>query len=263
MKLVQRTSNTLTMRYVPWVAWLMTSYLLVKGLAIVGFLLIFGVPHWVTLTCTRDQQQPLQGYCQMTGTDPSGRDQRRWDLDQITAAKLVTTINDQDNEVYYFALITKREQVTLPLSSRQTGDIQPLVTKMQEFLANPAQTHVTLTSDNYWIRTLVIVLLLLFMGVGLTYMIVIEGSIRTLRLNKITGKLLLQQHTLWGTKSAEYPLDKVAKVFVHGLKGYRVGILVSREILWLHPFGATLRRSTCERCAQEIRDFLDLPSNQK
>ncbi len=92
-------------------------------------------------------------------------------------------------------------------------------------------------------------------------MIVVLGSIRTLRLNKITGKLTLQQHTLLGTKITEYPLNKVSKVFVFGLvKGYRVGILTSRGILWLHPFGAYPRQSECERCAQEIRDFLDLPS---
>lgn len=185
MKLVQRTSNTLTMRYVPWGTWLALSYLTLKFLALLSLFALKGSP------------------------------------------------NRDDPRIAILSLI-----------------------------------------------------LLVTLGGLLTGAIALEGKIRTLRLNKITGKLRFEQRTLWGTKLVEYPLKKVADVIVMDrvlLQPHRVIILLSQgkqdfsnmsllsklmlirgSLLFLHPmFGLSLRWFECKRCAKEIRDFLDLPSKSQ
>jgi hypothetical protein len=86
--------------------------------------------------------------------------------------------------------VTKQEQVTLPISLSDMGNIQYRVAKIQDFLANLAQARLTIYSYELWPTIVVIVLLIVIIAsivVSLQYL----GSIRTLRRNKITGTAAL------------------------------------------------------------------------
>jgi hypothetical protein len=276
MKLIKRTPNTLTMRYVPWGAWLCGSLIVCMGIAILT------KAELITLYCTRNSGQPTQGQCTLTKSNWLGQSQsqRSWQLKHITGTNIIFVGTTKNRNIYQIYLITTQEEVPF-LRSTDEYELQSEVKQIQGFLKNTLQTRLTVQED-YRFLFYFMGMTMVIMGAGIKILL---GGMATLRLNKITGKLTLKNQGVLGTKTFECRLNQIDNVIVISTKfrltEYHVAMIVLKvgtvlkktnkrlllfsilfqgmldPVLFLRPPSLLLnRKREYERCAEQILDFL-------
>jgi hypothetical protein len=256
MKLIRRTPNTLIMRYRPWGTWLYCSGLV--GLVIV--FLMFKV-HLSTFTCTRTLPHTNQGYCQLTHHRLASYDRRTFPLDAIKGVNLALQHNPKGGEYYQIYLTTTIEPVELQFYTFQSLDGPQLkARKIQSFLANPNQLRLKIQENTIWISVLFSLVV-----IGIAWIsLLIMGGIRTIQLDRLSGKLRFTCQGIFGTRTFEYPLNHIKDVMIKdigsfGKKNYYVAIVLKTGFpLVLYPLLAIFRnRGQRQYCAKQILDFIN------
>jgi hypothetical protein len=273
MKLIKRTPNTLTMRYVPWGALLFSSLIICTGIAILT------KGELITLYCTRNSGQPTQGQCTLTKSNWLGQSQSR-QLKNITGTNIIFVGTTKNRNIYQIYLITTQGEVPF-LSSTDEEELQSEVEQIQGFLRNTLQTRLTVQEDSRFLFYFMGITMVI-MGVGIQ---ILFGGIVTLRLNQITGKLTLKKQSVLGTKTFECRLNQIDNVIVTSSKfrrnEYHVAMIVLKvgtvlkkinkrqmlfsivfqgmlgSVLFLRPPSLFLnRKRDYERCAEQVLNFL-------
>jgi hypothetical protein len=259
MKLIKRTANTLMMRYRPWGTWLYCSAIL--GMGIAG--LMFRV-QLSTFSCTRNLPQTNQGHCQLAHYRLVGSDRQIFPLETIKGVNLAVRQGPKGGEYNQIYLVTTMAQVELQLDTFQSlNEPQLKARKIQNFLSNPSQSQLKIQENSIWISVL---LNMLTIGVaGITMLIM--GGIRTLHLDRVSGKLKFKYQGLRGTQTFEYPLNHVKDVMIRevgtfGKKNYYVAIVLKTGFpLSLYPPAAVFRnRGQRQYGAKQILDFINASS---
>ncbi|CAN1210966.1 hypothetical protein TUMEXPCC7403_12255 [Tumidithrix helvetica PCC 7403] len=277
MKLIKRTANILTMRHLPWGAWLFGGLIVCLGI------ILLTKAELITISCTRDLQQPTQGQCTLTKSNWLGQvqSQRSWQLQQITGASFFPVGSSKGRKIYEIYLTTAQEQVPSSISSANESQLQSQVVQIQTFLKNALQPQLTLQEDDrfsYYFMGMVMVTI----AVGIN---ILFGGISTLSLNKITKKLTLKKQGGLGTHIFECDLNQIDQVIATSSKirwnEYHITMIVLKadtvskqpnvqQILFSLFFqgivGSVLilrlpslffsRKSEYELCVKQILDFL-------
>jgi len=183
MRLIKQTANILTIRYLPWGVWLFGSLMVCLGI------IALTNAKLMTLSCTRDLQQPTQGQCTLTKSNWLGQiqSQRSLQLQQIKGASFFPVGSSKGRKIYEIYLTTSQEYV--PSSIRAWEEMQSEVRRIEAFLKDSLQPQVTLQEDDRFFSYFIgLVIVIIAVGINILF-----GGISTLSLNKITKKLTLKK----------------------------------------------------------------------
>ncbi|MEE3719964.1 hypothetical protein V2H45_24820 [Tumidithrix elongata RA019] len=276
MKLIKRTANILTMRHLPWGEWLIGGLLICLGI------IFLSNAELITISCTRDLQQPTQGQCTLSKSNWLGQvqSQRSLQLQQITGASFFPVGSSKGGTIYQIYLNTAKEPVPSSIKSTYEKHLQSEVARIQTFLKNDLQSQLTLWEDDRFpMYFMCMVMVTIAVGIN-----ILLGGISTLSLNKITKKLTLKKQGGLGTYIFECDLNQIDRVIASSkflLSEYHMVVIVLkagtalqqtnvRQVLFSLFFrgivGSVLilrlpslffsRKSEYELCAKQILDFL-------
>lgn len=239
-----------------------------------------------TLTCQRSND-PGHSRCDLIETpgkgtiDPTSRS-HTLPIKQLLGAAVQAQSLEHD---LAYTVVLRTAHGNLPFSSLRASaqDAQTAVDRIHAFLTHANQTTLTLTYayNTFPPETLIAIVGVYGSFLALAFLILLskDSCIVSCRFDKAQGRLTMQTIGLGCYQVQEYALSQIHTVQFHpsvsftsrmldfyifkaeyGHMGCAIAITTTQdEVIYLPPYDLTNREGK-QRIAQQIQDFLDLPS---
>ncbi len=247
MKTIENTPTVLALRRIPTIIWLASLFCLLLGLGLTYFL---GKLH--VLQC---QRLAGGGSCQLASIGLFGNGETlAFPLASLRGATVESSEDSEGDVTYRVALQLDggSRRLTTVYSSGYAGK-ETIVNRINQFIANPDQTELSVRQDDRFFGMLIGGILAL----TALAMVAFLGQVVTLRLDRTTGLATLKRTGLLGVREGEYPLRDFTDAVLEYHNNISRIALVTRDggHLPLTPEFTSGARGQ-ETIAKNIRDFL-------